>query len=142
MAEESLDLDVDISELVDYLRITGEIASTLPEVVARKVTAYAARKSGLDVTDEELQKAADAFRIEKGMNKASDTESWLKDNGISIEVLEEHMETNVLISKFQDELLRKASKGEIIALPEAKEGVRDAIYLDWLNTELKRLTGR
>jgi len=89
------------------------------------------------VSNGELQKAADTFRVANGLNKASDTERWLKSNGITLEAFEEFLETNLLINKFKDALEKKTAKGKYLASPGVKESVKEMIYQDWLAKAMK-----
>ena len=137
MHEPDNEITVSAAEVSDYARVTGLVVPALREVVERKVTVTAARKAGIEVSMGELQKAADYFRFAKGFNKAEDTKDWLKSNAISIEALEEHLETNLLISKFRDYLLEEASRSKSLALPGGEESSDDKIYRDWLEKQLK-----
>ncbi|MBN1292803.1 MAG: hypothetical protein JXB48_13260 [Candidatus Latescibacteria bacterium] len=131
------ELEVAVAEVVDYLRLSGDFGSALREVVKRKITAQAAKENGLTVSDEELQKGADTFRIVNNLSKASDTENWLKIMGVSIDTFEEFLETNLLISKFKDTLETKGDKQKYIDSEAIKESVREMIYQDWLGEQLK-----
>ena len=137
MVKKSNEIEVALSEVVDYLRITGKFAPALAEVIERKITAEAAKKRGMRVTTSELQKAADTFRAVNDLSKARDTERWLRSTGISVEFLEEYLETNILISKFKDTLEKKAHKVKYASKPAIKETIRDMIYQDWLVNQLK-----
>ncbi len=114
MAGTGKDIEVTVAEVVDYLRVTEQFIPAVREVVERKITAQAARKSGITVSAGELQRAADAFRTVKDLGKASDTQRWLNSAGISVEALEEFLETNILISKFKDRLEKKGEPGQIL----------------------------
>jgi len=129
------ELEVAVSEVVDYLRLTGAFAPALAEVVGRKVTVEAARKAGTKVTAGELQAAADTFRVFTGLHKASDTNRWLADNGLSLDALENHLEENLLIGKFKSALHRKAAK-RYVAAPEVQDSIRQLAYRDWLASAL------
>jgi hypothetical protein len=137
MAKETKELEISVAEVVDYLRITGRFTPALREVVERKITAEAAKKKGLKVTTQKLQKASDTFRAIHGLHKSSDTKRWLKSNGISEEILEEHLETNLLISMFKDQLEKKTSKTKYLSSQAIKESLRQSIYQDWLKNQLK-----
>ena len=136
MAKKKNEIEVAVAEVVDYLRITGQFLPALREVVERKIAANAARESGVKVTSKQLQAAADAFRVVHGFHKASDTESWLKTAGVSLEVFEEYIETNLLVSKFKDKLDKKVGKTKYLSTPEVKESIREMIYRDWLAEQL------
>lgn len=131
------EIQVSVSEVVDHLRITGEFAPALREVVRRKIAAKAAKAIGIDVTDEELQKASNEFRVTNGLRKAGDTLKWLEDNGISLETFETFLQTNILIQKLKDELEKKADKERYLSSKVTKKIIRDLIYRDWLDEQMK-----
>ena len=137
MAKKSADIEVCVAEVVDLLRITGGFAPALREVVQRTVTADAAKKAGIKVTSAQLQKAADAWRLANGLNKAEETEAWLAANGVSVDALEDYLETNLLMSKFKDKLEAKTAKKKYLDSEGIKETVRQMIYDDWLAKALK-----
>ena len=113
------ELEVSVSEVVDYLRVTGQFAPALHKVIERKIAAEEAKEKGVNITDEELQKVADGFRQMLGLTKAADTEEWLKTHGISLETLENHLETNILVSKFIDGLEADVDTAEIMSASRA-----------------------
>ncbi len=137
MAAQGKEIEVTVAEVVDYLRVTGQFTPTLREVVERKLTAQAARKSRVRVTAAELQRAADVFRAVNDLSKASDTQRWLRSNGITLEALEGYLETNILISKFKDTLEKKTNKTKYLTASAVKEAVREMVYRDWLNSQMK-----
>jgi len=137
MANKKQEVEIAVAEVVDYLRITGQFAPALKAVVERKVTALAARKSGIKVSTKQLQSAADTFRAMNGLIKASDTEKWLKQNGLTVEALEDYLETNILINGFKNKLEKKASSAKYMKAPIIKESVKELIYKDWLKNEMK-----
>ena len=137
MAKKNNEIEVAVTEVVDYMRVTGKFAPELSEVVQRKITVEAAKKSGIKASSKELQKVADSFRVVNDLNKASDTNKWLKSSGISLEYLEQYLETNLLISKFKDKLEKKTSKSKYQSSEGVKESIRDMIYQDWLESALK-----
>ncbi len=137
MAKDSNEIEISVAEVVDYLRITGGFAPALRAVVARKVTEKAARKAGLKVSNAELQKAADAFRVANGLHRASDTDEWLKANGVTLDAFEEFLETSLLVNKFKDGLEKKTKTAKYFQAPGIRESVREMIYQDWLAKALK-----
>jgi hypothetical protein len=133
----NLEIEVSVAEVVDYTRLNNTFEPALREVVERKVAADAAKKSKIGVSTQELQKASDIFRMERGLLKARDTEKWLKDSGISLEAFEEYLETNLLINKFKESLARKANKQKYASTPEVKEVVKEMVYRDWMKNAIK-----
>ena len=61
----------------------------------------------MDVSLEELQRAVDVFRILNNLNNPLDMEKWLKDKKLTLEILEDYLETNLIISKFKETLENK-----------------------------------
>jgi len=131
------EIEIAVAEVVDHLRMTGQFSPALREVIQRKITAEAAKKVRIKVSNGELQRAADTFRVANGLNKASDTDRWLKSNGVSLEAFEEFLETNLLINKFKDALEKKTAKSKYLASPGIKESVKEMIYQDWLANAMK-----
>lgn len=130
------EIEISVAEVVDYLRITGAFSPNLRKVVERKITAEAAKKHGIKVSGQELQKVADAFRCLNGLTTAKATQEWLAANGLSLESFEEFLETNILISKFKDLLEKKGGQTRYSADPEVKGLIKDLIYRDWLAKNL------
>lgn len=136
MAKKNKEIEVAVAEVVDYMRLNGNFSPALYEVVARKATVQAAKDKKIRVTTGELQKASDAFRLINGLSKASDTERWLKSNGISLEAFEEHLETNLLINKFKNSLSKKPNR-KYLSSEGIKESIKEMAYQDWLSGVLK-----
>ena len=137
MAKKKNEIEVAVAEVGDYPRINGQFVPALRGVVERKITAKAAKENGIKVTPKQLQKAADAFRVVHGFHKASDTKNWLKSVGVSLEVFEEYLETNLLVNKFKDKLNKKAGKTKYLSTREVKESIKEMIYRDWLTKQLR-----
>jgi len=137
MANKKQEVEIAVAEVVDYLRITGQFAPALKAVVERKVTAEAARKGGIKVSTKQLQSAADTFRAMNGLAKASDTERWLRQNGLTVEALEGYLETNILINAYKSRLESKGGATKYMKAPIIKQSIRELIYKDWLANEMK-----
>jgi DNA topoisomerase IA len=131
------ELEISVAEVVDFLRVMGRFQPAVREVVERKLAVEAAKKKGLKVTVQELQKAADAFRLANGLKKASETEAWLKSMGISVEALEDFLEANLLIGKLMDTLESQETPQKYLTSPLVKDAVRGMIYQDWLGKQMK-----
>ncbi len=136
MAREKV-AEASVAEVVDFLRVTGRFLPAAREVVERKLTIEAAKKKGLEVTTQELQEAADAFRSTNGLMQASATEAWMNSVGISVEALEDYLEANLLISKFMDTLEGNTPPEKYLSSRAVKDVIRRMSYLDWLNEQVK-----
>ncbi len=137
MPKKSSEIEVGVSEVVDFMRMTGGFAPALQNVVQRKVAVTAAKKSGIKISGNELQKASDAFRAVNGLSKARDTERWLKTNGLTLDAFEEYLETNLIINKFKDRIEKKAGKSKYMSSPGIKESIKEMAYQDWMRNAMK-----
>jgi len=129
-------VDVSVEEVVAYLRVEGGYAAAAAKVAERKAAAEAARAARIRVTAKELQAAADGFRALRDLGKASDTNKWMKANGITVEELEGYLETNILMAKLRDSLAKKAPK-RLGTSKAVKNLIRELAYQEWLASALK-----
>ena len=129
-------LEVGVAEVVDYLRLTDQFQPALREVMRRKVAVQSARDMGLGVTTDELQKAVDVFRANKGLHKVADTNRWMRANGITLEALEDHVETSILVKKLKEVLEKKVPQRKILAAEAVRAIVREAAFDDFIEGRL------
>ena len=99
-------MDLSLHELLQTLKLRGQLTSLIAAAVVEKVVAAAAAKAGIRVGDAELQQAADRFRYRHGLTKAEQTRGWLDQNGLTTEDLEERLASELLVEKFKDHLAR------------------------------------
>lgn len=125
------EIQVGVAEVVDYTRITGGFEEALKEVVKRKVTVEAAKQKGFQVSDEDLQRAADVFRTVNKLYTMEETEQWLKGKGLTIESLEDYLEANLLIAQFKEDLEKSVDQEKYRNSPVIKESLKELAYQDW-----------
>ncbi len=128
-------LEVSVGDVVSYLRIEGGFSEALASVVRRKLLLRAADEAGVSATTDELQRAADAYRAINGLHKASDTVAWMRNNGITTDVLEKHLEENIRISKARDHIAETCA-ASIAGRPSVKALIRELSVEDWLNRKI------
>ena len=131
------EIEIKVAEVVDYLKFQGQFSRALQKVVTRKVTVAAAKKAGISVSDEDLQQAADAFRLAHGLNTAENTEKWLTSNGISEDAFEAHLEANLLIHEFTNQLEKQTDKEKVLAVPVIQDFARKVIYQNWVREQME-----
>lgn len=132
------DVDVTVQDVVDYLRISGEFDAFLQTVTGRKLAVEAAKEAGIEVTDSELQEAADNFRSAMGLDRAEDTEKWLEAKGISIDDLENHLEENVMVYKWKTKLEEETDVEEILKDERVREDIRSHLFSEWTQEVVQR----
>lgn len=126
------ELEVKVAEVVDYTKMNGSFALALQEVVKRKVTVAEAKKRELAVSDEELQKAADVFRSVNNLSTSSATQTWLEERGLTLDALEDYLESNLLIYQLKDQLVNEFDSEKYLASHRIQESIRKKAYQDWL----------
>src|SRR5437870_1051850 len=100
--------DLSLHELLHGLKVKGRLRPLVAEAILDKVVAGAIQRAGLQVGTEELQKAADAFRIRHGLHKASDLQRWLSSNQLTPEELERDLEHTLLTDKLAQKVVPAA----------------------------------
>jgi peptidylprolyl isomerase len=95
-----------LHDLLYTMKLKGQLTPLIGQAMVDKVIASAATKEGIKISDEELQKAADAFRLWRRLNKAADTQRWLAVNRLTATDLEEGLERNLLRQKLANHVTR------------------------------------
>ena len=72
--------DVSLNEILYGLKISNSLGD-LADAFRGVVMLDAIRREGITVTDDELQVAADDMRASMGLQRAADTERWLRMSG-------------------------------------------------------------
>jgi parvulin-like peptidyl-prolyl isomerase len=82
-----------------HVKISCQIPSLIEGIVTYKIVAAAAAEAGIKVETEELQKAADQFRLINKLQSADDTWVWLQKHSLSVDDFEELAYTNFVSEK-------------------------------------------
>lgn len=130
------EINVAVQDVVNFMRVTDQFDDFLQEVIKRRLCVQAARESGLEVTDEELQEAADTFRRVRGLHSAPETENWLRNSQLTLEDLEEHLEENVLVYKWKQKLLEESDPKDIQSDPELRKSLTNQLLENWFEESL------
>jgi hypothetical protein len=123
-------------DILNLLRVRGDYPAIAQETLIRKASAEAARHKGIKVSDDELQKAADGFRLANGLQTAESTHQWLRDAGISVEVFEDYLETNLLIQKLKQSLFNETGGTKCLEAEQVQAIVSDHLYAEWLRSKM------
>lgn len=94
---------IGLDEFMRSLKLTGQFEALLDQFVRDRVAALAARKAGIQVSEEEVQERANQFRRVLGLHRASDTNRYLDAMQISLE----QWEAFIIESLYQEKMLRK-----------------------------------
>lgn len=94
----------DWQEVVDYLNARDRLGF-LEDVIDHRLAVAGARAAGIAVSDDELQRAADAFREARGLFEAATTLAWLEAHGLTVERFEQVVEEEVLVERLKDRVV-------------------------------------
>ncbi len=75
-------------ELIAEAKIAGQVSELIQGIVRRQAIAQAVDRAGIEITDAEIQIAADLFRSNNQLETSEATWKWLKDRFLSVEDLE------------------------------------------------------
>jgi len=128
----SKEIEVKVSEVVDYLKLGGAFNTALEDVVQRKIAVAEAKKRGIEVTDEELQHSADLFRQLNNIRTADAASAWLDERGLTLDALETYLEENLLIFELKNRLVSAYDKASYFSTLERQEALRAAAYSEFI----------
>lgn len=100
-------ISVSREEIFHQVKLSGQIPKLIEGVVTRKIIESAAAEADIKVEVEELQEAADIFRLAGQLHSTDDTWSWLKTNLLSLDDFEELIQINVLSQKLAEHLFEE-----------------------------------
>jgi putative peptide maturation system protein len=92
---------VGLEAVLRQAKFTGRL-QFMHDAVDASLIRQAAAERGLEVSDEELQRAADDFRMRHELHDVEATESWLAANHLSYEAWEASLEEQALEHKLRD----------------------------------------
>lgn len=92
----SEEIKISVEEIINHLKISYQIPKTLEEIAIRKIIIKTAEAEGVNVEPEQLQEAADKFRLQNNLLSSTDTLNWLKKYCLSLDDFEESIYINVL----------------------------------------------
>ena len=93
--------EIGLPDLLDVAKFHG-LTAFLDAAIAAALVRQAADGMGIDVSDEELQQAADDFRGQRKLYKAEATHAWLAANHLEQEDWEAVLEDEVLRRKVRE----------------------------------------
>ena len=88
-------------DLLYRQKLRGDV-DFIEDAVRDAIIAQAIRSEGLTVDDTELQRAADALRVQSGLYRSHDTHQWLKQHHLGLEDLERSLEHALCLGKLKE----------------------------------------
>ena len=102
----AIEVNGEAVSLRDVLRVAKWRAQLefVREATDAALVRQAARERGIEVSDDELQQAADDFRVARKLHNAATTEQWLTSHHLSYDAWESMLEYEALRDKLRDAL--------------------------------------
>lgn len=94
---------------IKQLKLSGRYDSLIEEIVREKLTVHVARKSGIEVTPEEIQERADQIRRVRSLHRTVDMNRWMDQLGIDLEDLEQFIVEMLYYEKMQPNIVSDAA---------------------------------
>ena len=95
---------ISIAEIMQYLKLSLKMPSILANLIDRKIIEKTASIENINVTEDELQKAADIFRLKNNLISSQDTLKWLEKNYLSVPEFEQSLKMDILSRKLAHHL--------------------------------------
>ena len=98
------ELTISQQEILEQVKLSCQIPEISKAIVTRKIIAKKAKLEGIIVETDELQRAADKFRSEKGLWSSQETHSWLKKYDLSVDNFEHLVQEKLIYNKLAQHL--------------------------------------
>jgi parvulin-like peptidyl-prolyl isomerase len=95
---------VNTQDLLHQIKVTGKIPELLHGIFQQRVLEVAAQELKLEISEEEIQKGADQFRVANRLETVPATQKWLDDRMLSMEDFEQLITTNLLAPKIAQKM--------------------------------------
>src|SRR4029453_17845836 len=80
--------EISLQAVLYTLKLKGQLDAIVAQTITDQLIAAAADQEGMTVTAAGSQKAANAFRVQRGLHRADATQSWRRSNHLTREDLE------------------------------------------------------
>ena len=95
---------ISIQDLIQAARLSGKIPELSQDILRRQIVEGQAASAGVNLAAEELQAAADKFRLVNQLQTAEATWSWLTANLLSVDDFEQLVAHSLLTEKLAEHL--------------------------------------
>lgn len=110
------DIEITAEQFVKILKMNDSLEKLLEEVLTDKVTALEAKKSGLSLSSDEVQKRFDEIRRIEGLHRAKEAYEFIENLGVTVEEFEAYLTEMLYKEKMIEYLERKEAVEEYFKL--------------------------
>jgi peptidylprolyl isomerase len=96
-------------DFIRTLKLSGQFEGLVEQLVRDRLTARAARQSGLQITPEQVQERADQFRRVLGLHRAADTNHYFDALGVSLDEFEAFITDSLYQEKMMEQVCSDAA---------------------------------
>ena len=97
-------ITITTEDILHQVKLSCKIPEIIEEIVTRKIIAATTENTDISTEADELQKAANQFRLINKLQSADETWSWLQKYSMSLDDFEELVYTNLLCDKLVQHL--------------------------------------
>ena len=91
-------------DILQQVKLSCQLPEIIEQIVKRQIIENAVTEAGIKVEDEELQQAADQFRLMNGLKTAKETHEWFEKHQLSVNDFEKVLEFGVMSGKLMQHL--------------------------------------
>ena len=100
---------IEVDEFLRNLKLSGQYDKLVEQLVTDRLTVLAAKKSGITVSEEEVQERADQFRRIRSLHRTSDTNKYLDAQRISLDEFEAFITDSLVQEKMMQKVCGDAA---------------------------------
>jgi parvulin-like peptidyl-prolyl isomerase len=87
------------ADILNEVRLSGQWSNLRETISARRMLQQIATEKDIEVTEAELQEAANELRQYYNLQRAEDTWAWLENHGLTLDLFEEMIHATILRNK-------------------------------------------
>lgn len=101
---------ITVADFVRTLKLTGQFDALIEQIVRDRLTVQAAKKAGIQVSEQDIQERADQFRRARGLHRSVDTNKYLDAMHVSLD----EFEAFISDSLYQERMLQQVCSDQTV----------------------------
>lgn len=108
--------ELDVNDLVRYLKLNGKYEQILEDMVRDHVTVLGAKTNGIEISSEEVQERFDQIRRVQGLHRTKATMAFLDNLGVSLDEFEVYLIELLMREKVVDDITSDSAVEDYFSL--------------------------